>query len=413
VHAITDCLRDELDGIELLLGRIEPGKTVARDVRLQVMGWHSSFTDTLRVDLHAGEPDKSPDATGTVRFAIAGLTRPQLTVDYWIVDDPALAAKAPPRPKAPLFPGEAAFVVRGNGDGNLQPGEQVLLALEVHNAGPGNASDTRALVHNLSGTQVLLEEGFVQLGPVAVGGRARGSFGLTVSPAADPAAPVSFDLVVADVQLRESVRHKFDLGIHAQTPAFAAAAEKARVGAEPARLYNAAHGNARQLGEIPAGAQVDLLGRVAGWAAITTGPGRRAWIPADLLRPAQGKGTTEPLRRDFMLVQPPALTVEPPAQVTDDAFIEIRGAARHPQRVHDVLVTVKPPGVGQVEQKVDYEANPARQGAAAQEMNFSARVPLAPGSNQILVTARDGEDVEATREVWVFRRDGGNLGPAD
>ena len=45
-------------------------------------------------------------------------------------------------------------------------------------------------------------------------------------------------------------------------------------------------------------------------------------------------------------------------------------------------------------------------------MGFTARVPLAPGSNQILITARDGEDVEATREVWVFRADGGNLGPA-
>jgi hypothetical protein len=46
-------------------------------------------------------------------------------------------------------------------------------------------------------------------------------------------------------------------------------------------------------------------------------------------------------------------------------------------------------------------------------MSFSARVPLVPGSNQILVTARDAEDVEVTREVWVFRREGGNLGAAD
>ena len=413
VHAITECLRDELDGIELLLGRIEPGKTVTRAVRLQVMGWHSSFTDTLRVDLHAGEPDPTPDATTTVRFDVAGQTRPQLTFDYWIVDDPALAAKAPPRPATPLFPGEAAFAVRGNGDGNLQPGEQVLISLEVKNAGPGAASDTRALVHNLSGTQVLLEEGFVQLGPISVGGLARGSFGLTVSPAADPAKPVSFDLVVADVQLRESVRHKFELGIFGQTGQFAAAPEQRRIGAEPARIYNAAHGNARQLGEIPAGARIDLLGLVGGWAAVAAGPGRRAWLPADLLQPADGKGTAEVPARSFMLVQPPTLTLEPTDKVTAEEFIELRGTARHPQRVHDVLVTVKPAGVGQVEQKVAYEANPARQGDGAGQMPFSARVPLAPGSNQILVTARDAEDVEVTREIWVFRQQGGNLGPAD
>lgn len=413
VHAITECLRDELDGIELLLGRIEPGETLTRDVRLQVMGWHSSFTDTIHIDLHAGEPDPTPDAEATVRFAVAGLTRPQLTFDYWIVDDPALVAKAPPRPATPRFPGEAAFAVRGNGDGNLQPGEQVLIAIEVKDAGPGAASDTRALVHNLSGTQVLLEEGFVQLGPITVGGQARGSFGLTVSPAADPAIPVSFDIVVADVQLRESVRHKFELGVFGQTGQFTAAPEQRRVGAEPARLYNAAHGNARQLGEVPAGARLDILGLAGGWAAVTAGPGRRAWLPADLLQPADGKGTTEPLARGFMLVQPPVLTLEPTSQVTPEDFIEVSGIARHPQRVHDVLVTVKPAGVGQVEQKIDYEANPARHGDAAQQLSFSARVPLAPGSNQILITARDAEDVEVTREIWVFRQQGGNLGPAD
>lgn len=413
VHAITECLRDELDGIELLLGHIEPGETVTRDVRLQVMGWHSSFTDALRVDLHAGEPDLTPDGTATVRFDVVGLTRPQLTFDYWIVDDPALVAKAPPRPAGTLFPGEAAFAVRGNGDGNLQPGEQVLIALEARNAGPGAATDTRALVHNLSGTQVLLEEGFVQLGPIPVGGLARGSFGLTVSPAADPAKPVSFDIVVADVQLRESVRHKFELPIFGQTGQFAAALAQKRIGAEPARLYNAAHGNARQIGEIPAGVRLDILGLAGGWAAISAGPGRRAWLPADLLQPVAGKGTAELPARTYALVQPPVLALEPTQQVTAEASVEVSGIARHPLRVHDVLVTVKPAGVGQVEQKITYEANPAHQGDAARQMTFATQVPLAPGSNQILVTARDAEDVEVTREIWVFRTQDGNLGPAD
>ena len=225
--------------------------------------------------------------------------------------------------------------------------------------------------------------------------------------------PVSFDIVVADVQLRESVRHKFELGVLGQAGQFTAKPEQRRIGAEPARLYNAAHGNARQLGEVPAGARLDILGLAGGWAAVTTGPGRRAWLPADLLQPADGKGTAEMPTRGFMLVQPPVLTLEPTRQVTAEDFIEVSGIARHPQRVHDVLVTVKPAGIGQVEQKIAYEANHARQGDATQQMSFSARVPLAPGSNQILVTARDAEDVEVTREIWVFRQQGGNLGPAD
>lgn len=412
LHAITDCPRDELDGIELLLGRLEPGQTTSRDVRLQVMGWHTSFTDTIDVSVHAGEPDEDPDAKTTVRLDVSGLTRPHLAFDYWIVDDPALVAAAPPRPKSTPMPGETPFAVRGNGDGNLQPGEQVLLAVEVTNLGPGDTADARALVHNLSGTQALLEEGFVQLGPVAANGKARGSFGLSVNASADPAAPVDLDVVVADVVLRESVRHKFAIKLAPAGPAFTAEPGKARVGGESARMYNGAGNTARQLGEIPAGARLDLLGKAGNWSALSAGPGRRAWLPSDLLQPADGKGPGETPARSFRLVEPPALAIEPIAPVTREATIEIRGTARHPVRVHDVLVTVKPPGVGQVEQKVAYEANPARQGDPARQMSFTARVPLAPGSNQILITARDGEDVEATREVWVFRADGGNLGPA-
>ena len=409
VHVLTDCPRDELDGIELLIGHIEPGKTETRDLSLHVMGWHTSFTDTLRVDLHAGEPDKTPDAQALVRFDIVGQTRPHLTYDFWIVDDPILAAKAPARPTAVAHPGDIPFAIRGNGDGNLQPGEQVLLAIEVGNTGPGPAADTRALIHNLSGAQALLEEGFVQLGPVPVGGKARGSFGLTVNPNADPALPVTFDVVVADVQLHQSVRHKFKLGILPTAADFAPGPATVRVGGEPARLYNAADSHARQVGDVAAGAQIEILGRIGGWSAIAAGPGRRFWLPGDLLKPGDGKGTRELAARAAKLVQPPALVIEPTSQVTTAAEVEIRGTARHPLRVHDVLVTVKPPGVGQVA----YEANPVRQGEGAQQMRFSARVPLVPGSNQILITVRDAEDVEATREVWVFRRDGGNLGPAD
>ncbi len=410
VHAITDCPRDELDGIELLLGRLEPGQKISRDVRLQVMAWHSSFTDTLRVDVHAGEPDPDPDASSTVRFSVTGLPRPQLSFDFWVVDDPKLVAKAPPRPTSPPFPGEPAFAVIGNGDGNLQPGEQVLLAVEIKNHGPGAATDTRALVHNLSGTQALLEEGFLQLGPVAVGGTARGSFGITVSPSANPADPVRFDLVIADVQLRESVRHTLQLPVLSDSPMFLPKAALMRVGTAPLRLYSAAHGSAYQLGEIAPDTLLQSLGQAGGWAAFSAGDGRRAWAPADLLAAATGRPNPLPVLLGF---QPPTIGIETPTAITSAATVAVSGTATHPQQVHDVLVTVKPPGVSQVEKKISYTANSTQQGPDAQALQFSAQVPLAPGSNQILITARNRDNIEATRELWVFRSDDGNLGTVD
>ncbi|MBZ5707952.1 MXAN_5808 family serine peptidase [Nannocystis pusilla] len=405
VHVITDCLRDELDGIELLLGRIEPGATVTRDVRLYVMAWHTDLVDTLRVDVHAGEPAPAPDATTTVQFDIAGLPRPRFAYDYWIVDDPELAAAAPQRPKSPPIPGEPPFAVKGNGDGLLQPGEQVLLALEVRNDSGADSSDARALIHNLSGAQVLLEEGFLQLGKIAARGSVRGAFGLSVSEQADPAKPVELEVIVADVVVRESVRHKFDVPLGPPASGFVAAPARVVAGEEPVRLYNAADSHSRQLSELAGGTALDILGSAGGWSAVAAGPGRRAWLPSDLVKtggPA-GKGAAKLPDRPALLVQPPVIEVEPVAPVATTDAVEIRGTARHEGRVRDVVVAVKPPGTAQVERKLDYRANPAHQGDAARRLEFSAQVPLAPGSNRILITARDGDDIEATREVWVFR----------
>lgn len=404
VHVITDCPRDELDGIELLLGQIAPGETATRDVRLYVMSWHTSLVDTLRVSAHAGEPGPTPDASATVRFQVSGLPRPRFAYDYWIVDDPTLVADAPQRPKSIPIPGEPAFTVRGNGDGVLQPGERVLLALEIRNTGATDSADARALVHNLAGAQVLLEEGFFPLGKIAAGAVARGSFGLSVNPAADPGKPVELEVVVADVLVRESVRHRFTVPLGRESTAFVAAPGRAQAGDEPIRLYNAAAGTAERLQELPGHTTFDLLGETKGWKALAAGPGRRAWLPSDLLQPLAGSGKRLPLPpRPALLVQAPKIDLQLASAVTPNASLEIRGSAAHPTRVQDVVITVKPPGPAQVEKKVEYKANPARQGDDARSLSFSAEVPLEPGSNQVLVTARDGTGVEATRELWIFR----------
>src|SRR5690606_29446911 len=77
VHLITDCARDELDGIELLIGKLEPGATQTRDLDLQVLASHESFVDSLAVAAHVGEPDASPDGEAAVRIAVSGATRPR------------------------------------------------------------------------------------------------------------------------------------------------------------------------------------------------------------------------------------------------------------------------------------------------------------------------------------------------
>ncbi|MCA9705580.1 MAG: PDZ domain-containing protein [Myxococcales bacterium] len=409
LHGITDCVHDELDGIELMVGRVEPGATVVRDLKLQVMPWHSDFTDVLAIDLYVGEPAGKPDARAEVRFGVEGAERPGLSYDWWIVDDPALAKAAPPQPEVQLLPGEAPFAVAGNGDGMLEPGERVLLAFEARNDGPGTSPDVRAILRNGSAQQGLLEEGAVTLGELRPGERAQASFGITVNDDADPSLPFEVELVVGDAQVRARAGDELRLRLLPKdTPTLTAEAGTVKAGAEPLRVYNGAHASAPVVLEIPGGTVVPAVGQLGPWRVVEVPQrGRRLFVPADLGEWVAGgkrpKGDPlEALEREPMVL-PPSLTLEPVPRVLEDATVTLRGTATHPRRVRDVAVLVRPPGASQMDHKVHYAANPESQGAKAQSLTFEAEVPLEPGGNRVTILVRDGRKVERREDVWVFR----------
>jgi carboxyl-terminal processing protease len=409
VHGITDCVHDELDGIEVLVGKVAPGEKAKRDLELYVMSWHSDFTDVLALDLHAGEPDAKPDARAEVRFAVEGRERPALAYSWWIVDDPALVAAAPKRPEAPLLEGEAPFAVKGNGDGMLQAGERVLLAFAARNDGPGTSPDVRAILRNHSPQQGLLEEGAVTLGELQPGAGVRGAFGITVNESADPQLPFEVELMIGDAQVRARAGDELRLRVLSDAPALASEAGSVRVEGEPLRVYDGAHASAPVVLELPVGTEVATVGTIGAWRVVeAAGQGRRLFVPADLGVPGPkltgGKPKLDPLAalEREALVLPPGLVIEEVPRVVKDDHVVLRGTATHPRWVRDVAVLVRPPGVSQIDRKVHYAANPSAQGAPAQSLRFEVSVPLEPGGNRITVLVRDGRKVERTEDVWVF-----------
>ena len=406
VHLITDCSRDELDGIELVIGRLEPGATETRDLDLQVLPSHESFVDSLSVAAHVGEPDASPDGAAEVRIAVTGAERPRYAFDYWIIDDPRLAAVGPKRPEQEPMPGEQPFTVQGNGDGLLQPGERVLLGFRARNQG-GPSPDARVLLRNLSGRQGLLEEGLFVHGELAPGGEFEGAFGITISPKADPALPLELELIVGDGILRESVDDKLPFRIVPGRDGVVDVEGSRRrtvVGSGGARVHNGADGSAPVVAELAAGAVIEVSGAAGDWLAIDgpKGQGRRLWVPKDLVE-VGGDGSLTRVSGEQVLVDPPVVELrEVPAVVTGET-VEIAGVGRHHDRVRDVVVTVRASGPSQPERKVFYLANRALEGDEAKALEFAAEVPLSPGSNRITVLVRDHDKVERRRDLWVFR----------
>jgi len=406
VHLITDCDRDDLDGIELLIGKLEPGETQTRDLDVQISPWHTSFVDTLHIDAHVAEPGPEPDGEAEVRFAVSGSERPQFSYDYWLIDDPRLVAKGPDRPERELLPGEAPFTVEGNGDGLLQPGERVLLAYRAHNAG-GDAPDARVLLRNLSGRQGLLEEGSYLHGKLPTGADFLGAFGISMSAQADPTLPLELELIVGDGVLREAVDDKLRFRIvPGREGVLEVEGPRRRTvsGESGLRIYNGADASAAVVAELDPGAVLEVSAVAGEWLAVpgAQGEGRRLWLPADRVSEG-GKGPVARIPREHRMIDPPVIELaEVPSVVSSDT-VEISGVARHHHRVRDVVVTVRESGPAQPERKVFYLANRELDGDGARALEFSTPVELSPGSNHVTVLVRDHDKVERYADLWVFR----------
>ena len=405
VHSITDCVHDELDGIEVMFGMVPAGATKRRSVQLHVMPWHADFTDAIGVEVHAGMPTAEAKAKSHTRFEISGTKRPALSYEYWIIDDPALAAAAPPRPVAEGGGAPTPLAIKGNGDGVLQPGEQVLLAFVAHNDGPGTSTDVRALLRNFSGRQGQLEEGFYALGTLAPGAARAGAFGLTMRAEADPKLPLELEMVVGDAHLRTSTQDRLRFRVLAEAPAAKPLQKRVQVGSTSARLYAGAHPASTVIATASAGVQFDVIAEQSGYYVIDGGgQGRRMFLPADLegLAPAGPRNTKlTPARR--IQAQPPTVELDPTPRTTKAATVAVAGTVRHVERARDVVVTVRPPGTGRTDRKVYYLANEATEGALARALPFRAEVPLELGGNRVSILARDGAKILHRRDLWIFR----------
>lgn len=403
VHAITDCERERLDGIELLFGDIEAGQTQTRTLELHVMSWYADFVGDLDVEVHAGEPGETPDATSRAIFETKAKARPALSYDVWIVDDPALVAAAPKRPESEPVPGLPEFAVQGNGDGMMQAGERVLLAFRAYNHGEGDSPDVRAFLRNLSGEQGLLEEGFVQLGALPVGESVSGAFGIWVKENADPARPFLLDLTVGDAVLRVTASDEMRLKVLPSAGERSDAKSALKVQGAPLKLRAGAHASAAVAADVAVDTTLSFEGKVGAWlyTVAPDEPSRRWFVAEDQggLVPADGASPSSKGVVARRGVRPPTLELSPVPRRTTATALKLEGVASHPRHLRDVVVMVRPTGPGQSDKKVEYVAA----GPDGETLEFEAEIPLEPGGNRIYVLARSDGDVQASRELWVYR----------
>jgi carboxyl-terminal processing protease len=154
------------------------------------------------------------------------------------------------------------------------------------------------------------------------------------------------------------------------------------------------------VGFAPKGASYGLIGTFGPWTKVklTAGGSKVGFIATDLLGAGgSGQGSYTPNWNST----PPLINVATKSLETNTDTYKLHGAVSDETHVEDVYIFVENRSAKIEQRKVFYRSN--RGAKDGKLLDFTADLPLWPGSNMITVVARENPEVRSVKTISVFR----------
>jgi carboxyl-terminal processing protease len=289
---------------------------------------------------------------------------------------------------------------KGDGDGLLARGEEIVLRVDVKNVGAGASGDkTYVSVKNLGDDKVFIKKGRAVLGSIPPGQTRPALLEIEVKKGGKlDKIPLRFTVV--DEKLEEYVSEKVEIPVVAQPPARQAATGAVKVTALFTPVRSGAAPDAPPLAEAARGAILPVSARIGTLYKVEWEKGRFGFVSADDVQPAKGKLAGSITR--VWLREPPRIAVSPDtsggAARVEGEKLHLSGTASVPAgspstRLRDVFVFVN-------DRKVFFKVVPE---GKTGDISFEADVTLKPGNNTVTVVAREDEEFQTRRSLIVHR----------
>jgi uncharacterized protein YgiM (DUF1202 family)/Tol biopolymer transport system component len=379
------------DGHRFYLGKIEAGQTAEDVVAFKIPRDRGDVGVSLQVEFeeHNGFV---PDPLKAV-IALKGLPRPRFAYTYQITDD-----------------GSGKSV--GNSDGRIQKGEAVDLLITLKNVGSVAAQQTWAEVISPTIQGVTIADARIDFGAVRPDEAKTARVNLATRK--DVAVPeIPLKLFIRDEGMNVTLDETLKLAIDSRPPPQIVVTNKlVTVKDVSAKIRSGAGAETSVIASAGKDQPLAVTGELGDWYRVQISEGERGWIAKrDVAEaPVTAKGEMPvPTVRGPAVVKlfqnaPPIVALASPSdgqQVTADR-IQLIGAAASDRGVMRVEVRVN----GQLVAKQEGRGVVVR-GATEPEkvatLEFSERIPLREGKNEIVVTAFDRENLAATRTLTVTR----------
>jgi carboxyl-terminal processing protease len=356
------------DGLELFVGKLEPGASKSYTLPIKVPKEAISRTDDVTYTFFEDGNSVPVPITQTVQ--VKGLERPSFAYGYRIVDDEG-----------------------GNGNGLAEVGESIKLVLTVKNNGKGKSFETVTALKSLAGKSILLKDGRTNIDNIAPNEQKTAVFTFDVRAKPEKGDSYLLEVSIADLTLREYLGEKLLIPLYEKAPIVTLESIGLSVTTEGAALYSGAQEKTPIISTFSKGSQFTAKGRVGDFYKVSLADGTSGFIKTNQVKSATVK--IEKVKSKAKLQNsPPIISMNIASGLsTKNTSLKFGGIVTDDFNIHDMYILVNG-------KKVFYQAN----AATNTELKYNTDLPLDLGSNTIVVVARENDDV-TSQERLIIRRE--------
>jgi carboxyl-terminal processing protease len=357
--------------VELPIGKVLPGETKTFIAKVKVPA--DALDRVNRLGVQVREARNAPSHVAAAEVKIESLPRPVFAYSWQLVDE-------------------------GNGDGLVQRGEKYKLQVSVKNTGQGPTREATVFLRNATGDGVILDKSRAEFkDPIAPGQTKEIEFPLATD-ATLKADELVLELVAYDGQLDAHASDKLKFRV---APSVAGMPARGEVTTKQAiAIRSGAASDASIVGGAAKGASYVALGEYGPYVKVKLNQGgtKVGFIPKAALATG-GSGTSS--YTPYWNSTPPAIAINAKSLETNAPSFRLQGTVTDETHVEDVYIFVANQRQKIDNRKVFYRSN--RGGKNGKVVDFSADIPLWPGSNMVTVVARESSDVRSVKTLYLYR----------
>lgn len=397
VRGWTESENPYLDRREFVIGSLKPHEKKSWTVPVQTPKDLVSRKDEVKVKVADGD-GAQPQELAKTALNFAEIAKPAFAYSLQVVDDCKDVC---------------------NGDGITNRGEQVTLTVDVKNIGTGVAKDAFASIKNDSDENVFIDKGRFKLGELAPGETKTATFTLTVKKAFQ-GNTYAVKMAIIDEPMEEYLADKLVLPVGDAGAKPVAKSGGVKLGTlEAARgagavapgeggwvsILSGARADLPAVAQAKAGQVLPVEARLGDFYRVVWDNGRTGFVPAGMAHevggPAAKKAEKGAKAEKIMQHDEPVITVTADTskggiETAADHFT-LSGTAADPAKLRDMYIFVN-------DQKVFFRTTGDK---PEQKIAFTTDFPLKPGNNNVIVVAREDDELVG-RKSLVIRRTGGD-----